>query len=63
MEAMRSLILDDVAWRRSCPGFAVVAGLAALMLALARDRSPISDSDSRDTARHGVSARSYRACA
>jgi ABC-2 type transport system permease protein len=34
MEALRSLILDDLAWRHIWPGFAVVAVLGALMLAL-----------------------------
>jgi ABC-2 type transport system permease protein len=34
MEAMRSLILDDLAWEKILPGFAVVAALGALMLAL-----------------------------
>jgi ABC-2 type transport system permease protein len=34
MEALRSLILDDLAWRHILPGFAVVAVLGALMLAL-----------------------------
>jgi ABC-2 type transport system permease protein len=34
MEALRSLILDDLAWRHIWPGFAVVAGLGALMLYL-----------------------------
>jgi len=34
MEAMRSLILDDLDWEKVLPGFAVVAVLGALMLAL-----------------------------
>jgi ABC-2 type transport system permease protein len=34
MEAMRSLILDDLAWEKILPGFGVVAALGALMLAL-----------------------------
>jgi ABC-2 type transport system permease protein len=34
MEALRSLILEDLAWSRILPGFAVVAVLGALMLAL-----------------------------
>jgi ABC-2 type transport system permease protein len=34
MEAMRSLILDDLAWEKILPGFAVVAALGALMLAV-----------------------------
>jgi ABC-2 type transport system permease protein len=34
MEALRSLILDDLAWRHILPGFAIVAVLGALMLAL-----------------------------
>ncbi len=34
MEALRSLILDDLAWSRILPGFAVVAALGAVMLAL-----------------------------
>jgi ABC-2 type transport system permease protein len=34
MEAMRSLILDDLAWEKILPGFAVVAALGVLMLAL-----------------------------
>ncbi len=34
MEAMRSLILDDLAWSRVAPGFAVAAVLGAVMLAL-----------------------------
>jgi ABC-2 type transport system permease protein len=34
MEAMRSLILEDLAWGTVLPGFAVVAGLGVLMLAL-----------------------------
>jgi ABC-2 type transport system permease protein len=32
MEALRSLILDDLAWAHILPGFGVVAGLALLML-------------------------------
>jgi ABC-2 type transport system permease protein len=34
MEALRSLILDDLDWRHILPGFAVVAVLGAMMLAL-----------------------------
>jgi ABC-2 type transport system permease protein len=34
MEAMRSLILDDLDWGTVLPGFAVVAALGALMLVL-----------------------------
>jgi len=34
MEALRSLILDDLAWKHILPGFAVVAAMGALMLAL-----------------------------
>jgi ABC-2 type transport system permease protein len=34
MEAMRSLILDDLAWGEIWPGFAVIAVLGAVMLAL-----------------------------
>ena len=34
MEAMRSLILEDLAWERIVPGFAVAAVLGALMLLL-----------------------------
>jgi len=34
MEALRSLILEDVVWSKILPGFGVVAVLAALMLAL-----------------------------
>jgi ABC-2 type transport system permease protein len=34
MEALRSLILEDLVWSKILPGFGVVAGLAALMLAL-----------------------------
>jgi ABC-2 type transport system permease protein len=34
MEALRSLILDDLAWRHILPGFGVVAVLGALMLTL-----------------------------
>jgi ABC-2 type transport system permease protein len=34
MEAMRSLILDDLSWAKVLPGFGVVAVLGALMLAL-----------------------------
>jgi ABC-2 type transport system permease protein len=34
MEALRSLILDDLAWGTILPGFAVVAVLGAVMLAL-----------------------------
>ena len=34
MEALRSLILEDLAWGSIWPGFAVVAVLGALMLAL-----------------------------
>lgn len=34
MEALRSLILDDLAWSHILPGFAVVAGLGVAMLAL-----------------------------
>lgn len=34
MEALRSLILDDLVWEDVLPGFAVVAALGALMLAL-----------------------------
>jgi ABC-2 type transport system permease protein len=34
MEALRSLILEDLVWSKVLPGFGVVAVLAALMLAL-----------------------------
>ena len=34
MEALRSLILDDLAWNTILPGFAVVVALGALVLAL-----------------------------
>jgi ABC-2 type transport system permease protein len=34
MEALRSLILQDLDWSRILPGFAVVAVLGAVMLAL-----------------------------
>ena len=34
MEALRSLILQDLAWSKILPGFGVVAVLGALMLAL-----------------------------
>jgi ABC-2 type transport system permease protein len=34
MEALRSLILEDLAWERILPGFAVAAVLGALMLVL-----------------------------
>jgi ABC-2 type transport system permease protein len=34
MEALRSLILQDLAWRHILPGFAVVAVAGTLMLAL-----------------------------
>ena len=34
MEALRSLILEDLVWSRILPGFAVVAVLGALMVAL-----------------------------
>jgi ABC-2 type transport system permease protein len=34
MEALRSLILEDLAWSRIWPGFAVVAVLGAIMVAL-----------------------------
>jgi ABC-2 type transport system permease protein len=34
MEALRSLILDDLAWSKIGPGFAVVAVLGAVMVAL-----------------------------
>jgi ABC-2 type transport system permease protein len=34
MEALRSLILEDMAWSKIAPGFAVVAVLGAVMLAL-----------------------------
>ena len=34
MEAMRSLILDDLAWGEIWPGFAVIAGLGVVMLVL-----------------------------
>jgi ABC-2 type transport system permease protein len=34
MEALRSLILEDLAWARIWPGFAVVAAAGALMVAL-----------------------------
>ena len=34
MEALRSLILDDLAWGRIARGFAVVAVLGAIMLVL-----------------------------
>jgi ABC-2 type transport system permease protein len=32
MEAMRSLILDDLAWEKVLPGFGVVAALGVVML-------------------------------
>jgi ABC-2 type transport system permease protein len=34
MEALRSLILDDLAWSEIWPGFAVIAGLGVVMLYL-----------------------------
>src|ERR671930_1627000 len=34
MEALRSLILEDLTWSRILPGFAVVAALGAVMIAL-----------------------------
>lgn len=34
MEAMRSLILEDLAWSKIWPGFAVIAGFGAVMLLL-----------------------------
>jgi hypothetical protein len=34
MEALRSLILEDLAWSAILPGFAVVAGLGAVMVYL-----------------------------
>jgi ABC-2 type transport system permease protein len=34
MEALRSLILEDMVWSKILPGFAVVAVLGAVMLAL-----------------------------
>jgi ABC-2 type transport system permease protein len=34
MEALRSLILDDLAWDEILPGFGVVFALGALMLVL-----------------------------
>jgi ABC-2 type transport system permease protein len=34
MEALRSLLLEDLVWGRVAPGFAVVAVLGAVMLAL-----------------------------
>jgi ABC-2 type transport system permease protein len=34
MEALRSLILDDLEWDKILPGFGVVAALGVLMLAL-----------------------------
>ncbi|MDQ4048068.1 MAG: ABC transporter permease [Actinomycetota bacterium] len=34
MEALRSLILDDLAWERILPGFGVVAALGVIMLVL-----------------------------
>ena len=34
MEALRSLILEDLAWEQIVPGFAVAAALGALMLVL-----------------------------
>jgi ABC-2 type transport system permease protein len=34
MEAMRSLILNDLDWEKVLPGFGVVAVLGALMLGL-----------------------------
>ena len=34
MEALRSLILTDLDWAKVLPGFAVVAGLGAIMLLL-----------------------------
>ena len=34
MEALRSLILEDLSWARVAPGFAVVAVCGAVMLAL-----------------------------
>ena len=34
MEALRSLILDELEWAEIMPGFAVVAALGALMLFL-----------------------------
>jgi len=34
MEALRSLILDDLAWGEILPGFGVVAALGVVMLVL-----------------------------
>lgn len=34
MEALRSLVLDPLDWSEVLPGFAVIAGLGAIMLAL-----------------------------
>jgi ABC-2 type transport system permease protein len=34
MEALRSLILDDLDWSKIWPGFAVVLALGVVMLAL-----------------------------
>ncbi len=34
MEALRSLILDDLDWDKILPGFGVVAALGAVMLVL-----------------------------
>jgi ABC-2 type transport system permease protein len=34
MEAMRSLILDDLDWEKILPGFGVVAALGVVMLVL-----------------------------
>jgi ABC-2 type transport system permease protein len=34
MEALRSLILDDLAWDEILPGFGVVFGLGVVMLVL-----------------------------
>ena len=34
MEALRSLILDDLVWSKIWPGFAVVAVFGAIMLVL-----------------------------
>ena len=34
MEALRSLILDDLSWGEILPGFAVVAALGVVMLVL-----------------------------
>jgi ABC-2 type transport system permease protein len=34
MEAMRSLILDDLEWDKILPGFGVVAALGVVMLVL-----------------------------